>query len=96
MLPIRRIDLQWSVLLCWKPLPRMMSQKEMFRLQGVRDGRLTRPLGVTRRQVNLMIGNAFSVNVFQRVLARALPAVGLSGQICDPIRPDRRRNAASF
>ena len=59
---------------------RMTTQRELFRLQGVPDGRIRRPAGVTHRQITMMIGNAFSVNVFARVFLRLLKCADLIDQ----------------
>ncbi len=64
-------------------LGRMTTSVEMQRLQGIPDGRLRRPAHVSERQLLQMIGNAFSLNVLTRVLARALPVAGLSGPLQD-------------
>ena len=65
-------------------LKRFMTSKEMWRLQGVPDNRVRRPEDITVRQWCMMIGNGFSVNVMCRLLARILPAAGLSGPLASP------------
>lgn len=75
---------------------RVFSLAEMLRLQGMpsdlllstirrrhaRDHPLRKPL--SQRQVGQLVGNAMSVNVLSRLLARVLPAVGLSGPLATP------------
>ena len=57
---------------------RLFTQCELFRLQGVPDGRIQRPWGVSVNQLTAMIGNAFSVSVFQGVFANLLVSAGLT------------------
>ena len=47
-----------------------------------------RRAGISDRQLGLMIGNAMSVNVLERLLVRLLPGVGLVGR--DRSDHDRR------
>ena len=46
-------------------------------------GRIVRPKGVTARQLKQMIGNAYDVNMFARVLARVVLSVGLVPKVMD-------------
>ena len=69
---------------------RMMRTKEMFRLQGVPPGRLKLPpktgagrFVVSDRQMALMIGNAFDVNLFARLFSRIFYSVGFTNKIID-------------
>ena len=55
--------------------PRLLTVEEMLVLQGVPAD--VRREGISNRQLGLMIGNAVSVNVLERLLARLLPGVGL-------------------
>ena len=54
-----------------------MLTSEMLKLQGFPTKRLARPSGVSARQFQCMIGNAFSVNVMGRVALKLLKTVGL-------------------
>jgi DNA (cytosine-5)-methyltransferase 1 len=54
---------------------RLLTLTEMLRLQGISPK--IRREGISDRQVGLMVGNAMSVNVLERILVRLLPAVGL-------------------
>lgn len=54
---------------------RLLTIDEMLMLQGMRAD--VRRTGISNRQVGLMIGNAMSVNVLERLLLRLLPSVGL-------------------
>ena len=62
---------------------RLFSIKEMLSLQGMSAD--LRREGISDRQLGLMIGNAMSVNVLERLLVRLLPGVGLvpSGSLYD-------------
>ena len=74
---------------------RFMRTKEMLRLQGFIDGAIVyqnltyrtaagRKVKVTRRRVNLAIGNSMSVPVVGRILHRLLQATGYIGNSADP------------
>ena len=54
---------------------RLLTIEEMLSLQGMRADVCRE--GISNRQMGLMIGNAMSVNVLERLLVRLLPAVGL-------------------
>ena len=54
---------------------RLLTIQEMLVLQGMPGN--VRRAGISDRQLGLMIGNAMSVNVLERLLVRLLPAVGL-------------------
>ena len=54
---------------------RLLSIEEMLALQGMPAD--VRREGISNRQLGLMIGNAMSVNVLERILVRLLPGVGL-------------------
>ena len=54
---------------------RLLTVAERLALQGMRAD-VCRD-GISNRQMGLMIGNAMSVNVLERLLVRLLPAVGL-------------------
>ena len=56
---------------------RFLTQRELFRLQGVPDGRIRRPIGVTDRQLGMMAGNSFCVTVFAALFDKVLGSVGL-------------------
>ena len=62
----------------------MMTVLEIMRLQGIPDGRLDKPSTVTDHQLRQMVGNAFSVNVFARVLPNLFKNAGL----VHPLRKD--------
>ena len=62
----------------------MTTLRELLRLQGVNPDRIKVPNGVTPRQMRQMVGNAFSVNVFARVILRLLTAVSLRMPTTDP------------
>jgi len=68
---------------------REMTTQEMLRLQGMRASRFRLPVSrsgerMRERQLRMMIGNAFSVNVVVRILSRLLPAAGLTDALKDP------------
>ena len=90
---------------------RRMLRVELERLQGVPPGRLQLPPGVTERQYQQMLGNAFTVSVIGRVILRLLQTVGLlSPNVQDvwsspaspppplspPPRPSHRRGTTSL
>jgi site-specific DNA-cytosine methylase len=54
---------------------RLLTIEEMLSLQGMRADVCRE--GISNRQMGLMIGNAMSVNVLERLLVRLLPVVGL-------------------
>jgi DNA (cytosine-5)-methyltransferase 1 len=54
---------------------RLLTIEEMLALQGMPPD--VRREGISNRQLGLMIGNAMSVNVLERLLVRLLPGVGL-------------------
>ena len=54
---------------------RLLTVQEMLILQGMAAN--VRRAGISDRQLGLMIGNAMSVNVLERLLVRLLPGVGL-------------------
>ena len=56
---------------------RFLTTAELYRLMGNDPDRLNIPLGVSDRQVRLMIGNAWDISLIKRVLYRLLPASGL-------------------
>lgn len=56
---------------------RLMTSSEMMKLQGIPVNRLRRPPSVSERQFNMCVGNAFTVTVFARLLARALTCTGI-------------------
>ena len=58
-------------------LNRPLSVAEIETLQGIPDGRLKRPKGVTYTQHRGMIGNGFTVGVVGRIALRLLQTVGL-------------------
>ena len=62
-------------------LSRLLTVPEMLSLQGMSSNTLNR-VGISNRQMGLMIGNAMSVNVLERLLLRLLPAVGLADRSC--------------
>ena len=53
----------------------MLTAEESLVLQGMATN--VRREGISNRQLGLMIGNAMSVNVLERLLVRLLPGVGL-------------------
>ena len=62
-----------------------MNVAEMMRLQAMRPDRLSfTGLGLTRRQIGQMIGDAFTQSVIARVLVHLLFAAGLTGTLVDP------------
>jgi len=63
---------------------RFMTLGEMLSLQGIPAGRIQRPPNVSEKALAAMVGNAFSVNVMERVLSRALVAAGLLKKCKDP------------
>ena len=62
---------------------RMMSLGELLGLQGMAPGEVNFG-GLSDRQAGTMIGNGFTKPVILRLLARLLPAAGLSGPLRDP------------
>ena len=54
---------------------RLLTVEETLVLQGMPSD--VRREGTSNRQIGLMTGNAMSVNVLERLLARLLPGVGL-------------------
>lgn len=62
---------------------RLLTVEEMLSLQGMPSD--VRRDGISNRQLGLMIGNAMSINVLERLLVRLLPGVGLlpSGSLHD-------------
>ena len=56
---------------------RLMNLSEMQMLQGIPKNRLHTPAGVSERQHAMAVGNAFTVTIFIRVLARVLKCTGL-------------------
>lgn len=64
---------------------RGMTEKEVCRLQGIPDGRVdyTRAK-VTKAKFLHAVGNAMSSNVLARILACALPSVGLAEGVAPP------------
>ena len=67
---------------------RLLNIRERCRLQGMNPDKLNQV--VTDAQWCKQLGNAFSVNVVERLLARLLPAVGLTGAL-----PDRWASGAA-
>ena len=59
-------------------LSRLLTVKETLVLQGMAAD--VRRAGISDRQLGLMIGNAMSVNVLERLRVRLLPGVGLVGR----------------
>ena len=60
---------------------RFTSTTELLRCQGIDPTSITRPETVSEKQLREMIGNGFTVSVFQRLLARLLSTVGLASPI---------------
>ena len=58
---------------------RLMTEREICRLQGIPDGRFDYEMAkVSQSKFLHAVGNAMSSNVVARILARALPAAGLN------------------
>jgi hypothetical protein len=71
---------------------RMMTEKEMCRLQGIPDGRVDyRRANVPKAEFLHAVGNAMSSNVLARILAFALPAAGLATHAKLPSADDINR-----
>ena len=64
---------------------RFMTVHEMLALQGVPPRRITVPANVSASKFKGMIGNAFDVNLFARVMLRLLPAVGIKHVMKDDL-----------
>jgi DNA (cytosine-5)-methyltransferase 1 len=64
---------------------RRMTLQEALRLQGF-DDCFENP--VSERQLRMMLGNAMSLNVLERIFCSLLPAAGLSGSLLDPLIGD--------
>ena len=62
---------------------RRMTLAERFRLQGIPLGVLKRRRGISDRQLGMMVGNALSLNVLERLLVRMLRACGLRKPLHD-------------
>mmetsp|Transcript_24984 Transcript_24984/g.65047 ORF Transcript_24984/g.65047 Transcript_24984/m.65047 type:complete len:399 (-) Transcript_24984:152-1348(-) len=60
---------------------RRFLKTEMMRLQGMNPTKFK--LAISLNQVGHQLGNSMSVNVFERVLARLLPAAGMTGRLMD-------------
>jgi len=72
-------------------LGRTMTEKEVCRLQGIPDMRIDyAAAGVPKAKFLHAVGNAMSSNVLARVLARALPAVGLWEELPLPTAENMR------
>ena len=63
---------------------RRMTLRERLRLQGLPQAYLRHRQGISDRQLGMMIGNAMSGNILERLLARILPACGLAPEGLDP------------
>ena len=57
---------------------RFTSTTKLLRCQGIDPNFITLPETVSEKQLRAMIGNRFTVSVFQRLLARLVRTVGLS------------------
>ena len=57
----------------------------MLAPQGVPPRRITVPANVSASKFKGMIGNAFDVNLFARVMLRLLPAVGIKHVMKDDL-----------
>ena len=57
---------------------RRMTLRERLRLQGLPETYLLHREDISDRQLGLMIGDAMSGNILERLLARILPACGLA------------------
>lgn len=53
------------------------SDRELLRCQGFDPNRVTKPYGVPAHTFRQMIGNAFTVTVFEALFQAILPSVGL-------------------
>ncbi len=65
---------------------RYTNTEELLRCQGFNAAdilRRVKDLGVAESHIREMIGNSFTVTVFQRLFARLFPSVGLA-DISDP------------
>ena len=62
---------------------RRMTLAERLRLQGIPLGVLKRRRGISDRELGMMVGNALSVNVLERLLVRMLRACGLRKPLQD-------------
>ena len=62
---------------------RFTTAKELLALQGFPVDMLNLD-GIPARQQGMLAGNAITVHVLARILARALPAVGLARGLRDP------------
>ena len=70
---------------------RRMQTDEMMRLQGMDPNKLVIPSCLSEADVGRLVGNSMPVNVLSRILALALPAANLWGQIQDPVDGVKRR-----
>ena len=50
--------------------------EEIAQCQGFRKGEITIPPGISDHQVKQMIGNAFTVSMFERLFEEFLPRIG--------------------
>ena len=62
---------------------RRMTLAERFRLQGIPLRVLQYRQGISDRQLGMMVGNALSLNVLERLLVRILRACGLRKPVKD-------------
>ena len=62
---------------------RMMLDAELLKLQGFDPNRIQKPASVTQRQLNMMVGNAFTVTAMERILARVLKSIGKGQGVVD-------------
>ena len=62
---------------------RRMTLAERFRLQGIPLRVLQYKQGISDRQLGMMVGNALSLNVLERLLVRILRACGLRKPVKD-------------
>jgi DNA-cytosine methyltransferase len=68
---------------------RLMTEKEVCRLQGIPDGRVDYLRAkVPKAKFLHAVGNAMSSNVLARILAHALPAAGLAKNLTPPSADD--------
>ncbi len=59
------------------PVGRRITLNELFKFQGLTDNGLWRRAGISDKQMGFMLGNSISLNVYERILGRALWAAGL-------------------
>ena len=67
---------------------RKMLTVEITRLQGIPDGRLRLPSGVTERSLRCMVGNSFAVTVVAKTVDRMLWTMKITKKLMEGVDDD--------